>query len=227
MGVWWGPWSWWLARRVPRLDAFEASPNLVAQLKSAMPQNVHIHNVALSDRAGTAELWVPSGGKGSEGRSSIGAELAACVRRVVSVGCGGAVGCLRPWGRRIRQDRRRGSRARRSPRARQAAGDAASNLLVEVEQHGVEGNPFAEVVEFSRGVWLPGQFPEGTGRGIRLRKFDRVATRAMADRVAKHGYVANMIWNARRYVHNFLFRNEYDLRSTLRQPLVSLAHVRA
>ena len=207
MGVWWGPWSWWLARRVPRLDAFEASPNLVAQLKSAMPQNVHIHNVALSDRAGTAELWVPSGGKGSEGRSSIepswqpasgGSFQSVAAERLDAFDLGD-VGFVK-----IDVEGHELAVLRGADRL---LATQRPNLLVEVEQHGVEGDPFAEVVEFLEGYGYRGSFLKD-GSWHPIEEFDRVATRAMADRVAKHGYVANMIWNARRYVHNFLFRNE-------------------
>ncbi|MGO8873613.1 MAG: FkbM family methyltransferase, partial [Acidimicrobiales bacterium] len=70
-GVWWGPWTWWLARRVPRVDSFEPNLDLVARLESVMPPNVTLHSVALSDRTGEADLWVPSGGTGTEGRGSL------------------------------------------------------------------------------------------------------------------------------------------------------------
>ncbi len=41
-----------------------------------------------------------------------------------------------------------------------------------------------------------------------LHEFDREAARAMAIRVARHGYAANLVLYARRYVHNFLFTAE-------------------
>ena len=70
-GVWWGPWSWWLARRVPRVDSFEPNPDLVKSLTTALPSNVFLHPVALSDHSGDANLWIPSRGMGTEGRASL------------------------------------------------------------------------------------------------------------------------------------------------------------
>jgi FkbM family methyltransferase len=71
VGVWWGPWSWWLARRVPHVDAFEPNADLVRRLTPALPRNVDLHCVALSDRTGVSDLWIPAHGTGTEGRSSL------------------------------------------------------------------------------------------------------------------------------------------------------------
>src|SRR5271170_3100205 len=70
-GVWWGPWSWWLARRVPRVDSFEPNPDFIARLASVMPKNVNIHPVALSNQSGRSNLWVPPGGVSGQGRASL------------------------------------------------------------------------------------------------------------------------------------------------------------
>ena len=71
VGVWWGPWSWWLAKRVPRVDSFEPNPDVIARLASVMPDNVTIHPVALSNTTGQSNLWVPPGGMISRGRASL------------------------------------------------------------------------------------------------------------------------------------------------------------
>jgi hypothetical protein len=55
VGVWWGPWSWWLARRVPRVDSFEPNPAVLARLGPVMPDNVTIHPVALSNCTGRCD----------------------------------------------------------------------------------------------------------------------------------------------------------------------------
>ena len=80
VGVWWGPWSWWLARRVPRVDSFEPNPDLIARLASVMPTNVNIHPVALSNRTGRSNLWVPPGGASPGGRASLEPQTASRLR---------------------------------------------------------------------------------------------------------------------------------------------------
>src|SRR5579872_3092207 len=71
VGAWWGPWSWWLARRVPKVDTFEPNTSICKVLNKALPANVTLHNVGLSDRVGRETLWSPAGGRGTEGRSSL------------------------------------------------------------------------------------------------------------------------------------------------------------
>ena len=58
-------------RRAPRVDSFEPNLDIVARLAPVMPENVNIHPVALSNQSGQSNLWVPSGGAGKEGRSSL------------------------------------------------------------------------------------------------------------------------------------------------------------
>lgn len=71
IGVWWGPWSWWLARRASEVYGFEPNKEIFDVLKRALPDNVHLHNLALSDRTTKTTLWSPSGGRGTEGRASL------------------------------------------------------------------------------------------------------------------------------------------------------------
>jgi FkbM family methyltransferase len=74
VGTWWGPWSWWLARTVPRVESFEPNGPICRQLSDALPGNVTMHNVALSDGNGSAMLWSPGNNFGTEGRSTLTAE---------------------------------------------------------------------------------------------------------------------------------------------------------
>ena len=71
VGVWWGPWSWWLARRASEVHAFEPNKVIFDGLSRTLPDNVHLYNLALSDRRTRAALWSPPGGRGTEGRSSL------------------------------------------------------------------------------------------------------------------------------------------------------------
>jgi FkbM family methyltransferase len=71
VGTWWGPWSIHLARRVPRVEAFEPNGAIAATLSRVLPENVTLHTVALSDSPGHVTLWSPDGGRGTEGRSTV------------------------------------------------------------------------------------------------------------------------------------------------------------
>ena len=65
VGVWWGPWTWWLARRVPKVDSFEANLDLVARLEPVLPSNVTIHPVAPAPKDG--DPWRVPGHPGTAG----------------------------------------------------------------------------------------------------------------------------------------------------------------
>lgn len=71
VGAWYGPWTHWLARACRRVVTVEANPELAEFLTRMAPPNVYIVPAAASDVAGTAELWLPDGGKGTEGRASL------------------------------------------------------------------------------------------------------------------------------------------------------------
>jgi len=59
IGAWWGPWTYWLSRRCPEVWAFEPNPQLARALRRCVRPNVHVEEVALSDRTGTEHLYVP------------------------------------------------------------------------------------------------------------------------------------------------------------------------
>jgi FkbM family methyltransferase len=71
VGAWFGPWTYWLSRRVERVVAFEANPEVAKVLQAGARNNVVVHNVAVSDHIGVASLAVSGHGLGQEGRSSI------------------------------------------------------------------------------------------------------------------------------------------------------------
>ncbi len=71
VGAWYGPWTHWLARVCRRVVTVEANPELAGFLTRMAPPNVRVVAAAASDVAGTAELWLPDGGKGTEGRASL------------------------------------------------------------------------------------------------------------------------------------------------------------
>lgn len=70
VGGWWGPWTYWLSRSATTVHTIEPIPHLAQFINRVARPNVTVHNVALSDQPGAAQLWVPTSGKGSEGLSS-------------------------------------------------------------------------------------------------------------------------------------------------------------
>jgi FkbM family methyltransferase len=205
VGVWWGPWSYMLAKRVPRVDSFEPNPDLLAALTGTMPPHVHLHGVALGETTGEATLWIPPGGMGSEGRATLEADWR-----------------LNPGGRMVSVQTARldsfelhdvgfikidveGHEFAVLRGAANLLETQQPNLMIEIEHRSHEEDYLDEIVAFlgergyagsflHRRTWHP------------LCEFDREAARAMALRVASHGYAANLMLYARRYVHNFLFR---------------------
>lgn len=58
-GAWWGPWTYWLSRRAASVWSFEPNPELALFLSRVVAPNVHVENVALSDRSGRGTLLAP------------------------------------------------------------------------------------------------------------------------------------------------------------------------
>lgn len=71
VGVWYGPWTYWLSRRCERVVDFEPNPDLATVLERTVRPNVTVQHLAASDAAGTATLTLPAGGRGTEGRASL------------------------------------------------------------------------------------------------------------------------------------------------------------
>ncbi len=55
-----GIYTYWMGKRAVRVDAFEPQPALARYIRDARLRNVHVHETALSDRAGTGQLLVPA-----------------------------------------------------------------------------------------------------------------------------------------------------------------------
>jgi FkbM family methyltransferase len=71
VGAWYGPWTYWLSRRANHVTAFEPNPDVAAVLERTVAPNVEVIRAAASDRARTATLTLPVGGRGTEGRASL------------------------------------------------------------------------------------------------------------------------------------------------------------
>lgn len=77
IGGWLGPWTRELARWCPQVHTFEPQPDLAAYLRRVVPSNVTIHENAVSDRAGTLPLVVPSADAADKALASLDREAPA------------------------------------------------------------------------------------------------------------------------------------------------------
>jgi FkbM family methyltransferase len=204
VGVWWGPWSWWLSRWVPRVDAFEANPQLASVLLPVMPPNVFLHSVALSDTAGESTLWIPGGGTGTEGRASL-----------ESARTSGA-----NWGHQTVETRRlddfdlgdvgfvkidvEGHELAVLKGATELLSTQRPVVFVEIEEHTTSGGQFDDIVKFLCELSYEGKYLLHR-RWHPIEDLDRTAVRQVANRVATHGYITNILLYARHYAHNFVF----------------------
>lgn len=71
VGAWYGPWSYWLSRRVRSVETFDPNPEVTAKIAGHLGPNVVIHSEAVSDRIGKETLFLSGGGKGLEAQSSL------------------------------------------------------------------------------------------------------------------------------------------------------------
>lgn len=71
VGTWYGPWTYWLSKRVRDVQSFEPNPKVAAVLRQGVASNVTVHECAVSDVEGTAELVLQDLSVGSEGTATI------------------------------------------------------------------------------------------------------------------------------------------------------------
>ena len=71
VGTWYGPWTYWLSKRVRDVQSFEPNPKVAAVLRRGIASNVTVHECAVSDVEGTAELVLQDLSVGSEGTATI------------------------------------------------------------------------------------------------------------------------------------------------------------
>jgi FkbM family methyltransferase len=70
VGAWYGPWTARLLRLADRVVTIEANPDLARLVRASFPA-AQVVEAAASDRGGTAQLWLPAGGRGAEGTASL------------------------------------------------------------------------------------------------------------------------------------------------------------
>ena len=71
IGAWYGPWTYWLSKRMDFVDSFEPNAKVAAALRAGADENVTVHELALSDAVGEADLRLLTSGTGSEGTATI------------------------------------------------------------------------------------------------------------------------------------------------------------
>jgi FkbM family methyltransferase len=204
VGGWWGPWTYWLSRRATAVHTFEPVPHVATFLQSVSADNVTVHNLALSDVAGEAVLHVPSGGPGSEGRSTLHApgfanpiDLTVQLRTLDSVDIPQAIGFIK-----IDVE---GHEAQVLKGALDTIQTHRPVLLVEVEVHDDRPDNVDEVVALVEGLGYTTSFLRRR-RWVPFTEFDvERDQRSLAEAVRSRGLLTNMIMSAG-YVNNFLFR---------------------
>ena len=89
VGAWYGPWTAGLSRLADRVVSIEPNPELARLVRAAFPAATVVE-AAASDHDGTAQLWLPPGGRGAEGTASLehAGERSITVRRVTIDGLG-------------------------------------------------------------------------------------------------------------------------------------------
>jgi FkbM family methyltransferase len=204
VGVWWGPWSWWLARHAVRVDSFEANEQLANTLQKVLPANVHLHQVALSDHKGDAKLWVPAGGTGTEGRASIEPDWSSTAGGSYQVVPTQRLDDFALEDVGFLKVDVEGHELAVLKGATELLTSQRPMIMIEIEERSHGDGYFDSIVEFLGDYSYTGQYLQN-GRWHPIEEFDRNAALEMAAHLAKHGYVTNMLFYVRRYVHNFLF----------------------
>jgi FkbM family methyltransferase len=213
-----GTWSWWLARSVPFVHAFEPNAEVAAALARVLPPNVHVHAEAVSDEVGQAVLSIPPGGPstsqragcrllglrgllGLDGRASLlplgGPSVAVPTVTLDSLDLG-QVGFLKVDVEGHEHEVLNG--------AFQLLMRDRPNVVLEVEhQFHSDGSSMNDVFRLLTEIDYTGRYLLN-GRWYPLEHFDvRIHQLNSLERVQRSGLLGNMLFNARRYVNNFAF----------------------
>jgi hypothetical protein len=78
-------------------------------------------------------------------------------------------------------------------------------VMIEIEQHADREGALDKTIDFFADHSYSGEFLQ-KGHWRPIGDLDRQRTHKMATRVARHGYGVNLLFYARRYIHNFVFK---------------------
>jgi FkbM family methyltransferase len=70
VGGWYGPWTARLSKLADQVVTIEPNPQLARLIRASFPM-CRVVEAAASDSAGTAQLWLPEGGRGADGVASL------------------------------------------------------------------------------------------------------------------------------------------------------------
>ena len=205
VGAWRGPWTLRLAKVVPFVHSFEASPELAKTLRAIVPANVEVHEVAVSDHSGEATLWlVDPRGRGADGRCSLEEQVVSDFKpvphRVPTVALDdmdlGTVGFVKIDVEGHERNVLKG--------AANLLHDQRPVLLVEVEQR-LHDIPIADVWSVLEDMGYSGWFFMN-GRWTSTKEFDVDRHQLdVIEKIEKSGYLLNSFVNLRSYISNFVF----------------------
>jgi FkbM family methyltransferase len=199
IGAWYGPWTRGLRRIADRVVAVEPVPALARCVAAAYP-DVRVVEAVASDRSGTAELFLPSGGP-VQGTSSVehGTGAPVTVRRVTVDEL--ALADVRF----VKLD----VEGHEMPALRGAEGTVRRDrplLLVELEER---IQPVAPVLDLLAGWgYTPYVMPEGEWRP--LAGFDLAGHQRSALARIDQSFARRVVRPEPRYVNMVLFRPEGD-----------------
>jgi FkbM family methyltransferase len=198
VGGWYGPWSRRLARRAERVVAVEPVPHLARLLTATVPPNVRVVPAAAADRAGTARLWLPPGGRGDRGVSSlVRRSVHGSVRDVPCVSLD-ELGLTDVTFIKIDVD---GSELAVLRGARQTLRRDRPALLVELE---VRIQPLEPVLSLLAGCGYRGWVLPAR-QWVPLADFDLALHQRRTSHVAERGLLRRSLLPHRRYVNSVLF----------------------
>jgi FkbM family methyltransferase len=198
VGAWYGPWSRALARRVSRVVALEPNPRVAAVLAATVPHNVQVIRAAITDRPGSAELWVPRTGRGTEGTASLrpGTAAASSVQVATTT-----IDDLNLTDVTMIKLDVEGAELAALRGARSTLASCRPALLIELEyRHGPVDNVLAFLADmgYTGEILLAGQW-------VSLFMFDLAGhQRAVAPHI--RGYLPTILRGGPRYINNVLFR---------------------
>lgn len=202
IGGWYGPWTRKLARRVDRVITVEPVPHLARALRTTCPENVDVVQAAAAEYAGNATLWLPQGGRGDQGISSLvrRGEVHRTTLEVPTV----SVDSLRPSDVRVLKVDVDGSELAVLRGARETVQKWQPALFVELEVRIQPLEPVLELMaEYGYAAWvLPRR------KWLPLEAFDLAAHQERVGHVAEHGLLRRSLLPHQRYVNSVLFLPE-------------------
>ncbi|MDT0377361.1 FkbM family methyltransferase [Streptomyces sp. DSM 42041] len=198
VGGWYGPWTRRLARRADRVVTVEPVPHLARRLRATSPPNVEVLQAAATDHHGTATLWLPHGGRGDRGVSSL--VRREVHRSAVDVSCL-ALDELQLRGLTLVKVDVDGSEAAVLRGAEETLRRERPALFVELEQR---IQPVGPVLSYLSALGYTG-WVRPARRWLPLASFDLAGHQARTAHVAEHGLLRRSLAPHRRYVNSVLF----------------------